>query len=914
MADTFLDATAQAELVRTGEASPLELVDDAINRIEKLNGELNAVIHPLFDSARADARGASCPTARSAACRSLQGPVRRRSRATRIHEGMQFLKRRATTAPTTPTRSRSATSTRASCASAARTRPSSGSCRRPSPRRTGRRATRGTRRARPGGSSGGSAAAVASGMVAGRARQRRRRLDPHPRELLRARRAEAVAGPHVARARLQRRSTTCSSPSCACTRTVRDTAAVSRRVAGRRDRRHRARRRRPCVPYREEVGADPGQAAHRRCSPTTRSRPARSTPTASPRRATRRGCSSRSATPSRRRSRRASSSPSSSGTSPRCGPATLVYNLRYWERKVGREITARRRRAAHVDAGRDGSGDHRRPTTSTRSTRSLELGRDVEEWFASGYDLLLTPTLGEPPCRARRRSTRPTSRCSGSCAPPTFVPYTPLANMTGKPAISLPLHVERRRPADRLAAHGRVRPRRPARSASPSQLEAGAAVGRPPAARPRLIATVATVTRRGRAGLLRRHADGGRRAARRRRRLPLPRGARRADARDPAEGPPDATRRAGTRATSPRTSPARCRSSPTAARRSSPTRAASTRPRPRAPRSRPRARWASPASRSRRSLGDDLLGRLDALHADTARRSRISTPASRSTTLPGAAAVRGRVPRRAADRRRARAGRRHRHHRAGRRRVAVPRAARVRARLGVGRLGPPRGRHPRRPPARVLGPEPRRQLLRRLVGAAPSLGPAVPDRHGRRRRHRGDLEARRVGRPGRAPTRCAISCSTRCTTRRVTSRPTSSPTSRRRSSRTSPTTACASPACAARPRPTRTSCCSRTHAGWAGEARVAFSWPDAYEKAKATAAILAQAGRDGRPRRRRSGASSTGASTRSAARRCRRADGGPPRTARVRAARRVALRRPAHRGARRPRARPAHAVGAARRA
>jgi hypothetical protein len=30
------------------------------------------------------------------------------------------------------------------------------------------------------------------------------------------------------------------------------------------------------------------------------------------------------------------------------------------------------------------------------------------------------------------------------------------------------------------------------------------------------------------------------------------------------------------------------------------------------------------------------------------------------------------------------------------------------------------------------------------------------------------------------------------------------------------------------------------HAGWAGEARVAFSWPDAYEKAKATAAILAK--------------------------------------------------------------------------
>jgi hypothetical protein len=30
------------------------------------------------------------------------------------------------------------------------------------------------------------------------------------------------------------------------------------------------------------------------------------------------------------------------------------------------------------------------------------------------------------------------------------------------------------------------------------------------------------------------------------------------------------------------------------------------------------------------------------------------------------------------------------------------------------------------------------------------------------------------------------------------------------------------------------------HAGWAGEARMAFSWPDAYEKAKATAAIFAK--------------------------------------------------------------------------
>lgn len=53
----FLDATAQAELVRDGTVSPTELVDAAINRIEKLNPELNAVIHPRFEQARADAAG-----------------------------------------------------------------------------------------------------------------------------------------------------------------------------------------------------------------------------------------------------------------------------------------------------------------------------------------------------------------------------------------------------------------------------------------------------------------------------------------------------------------------------------------------------------------------------------------------------------------------------------------------------------------------------------------------------------------------------------------------------------------------------------------------------------------------------------------------------------------------------------------
>jgi amidase len=54
---TWLDATAQAELVRRGEVSPKELVEDAIARIEAVNPKLDAVIRTRFDAARQEAEG-----------------------------------------------------------------------------------------------------------------------------------------------------------------------------------------------------------------------------------------------------------------------------------------------------------------------------------------------------------------------------------------------------------------------------------------------------------------------------------------------------------------------------------------------------------------------------------------------------------------------------------------------------------------------------------------------------------------------------------------------------------------------------------------------------------------------------------------------------------------------------------------
>ena len=82
----------------------------------------------------------------------------------------------------------------------------------------------------PGGSSGGSAAAVAAGHGPDRARQRRRRVDPHPRRLLRPGRAQAGARARLGRPRRRRMSFLVGDG--VLTRTVADTAAALDVLAG----------------------------------------------------------------------------------------------------------------------------------------------------------------------------------------------------------------------------------------------------------------------------------------------------------------------------------------------------------------------------------------------------------------------------------------------------------------------------------------------------------------------------------------------------------------------------------------------------------------------------------------------------------------------------------------------------------
>ena len=51
------DGLGLAQLVRDKQVSPLELVEESIARIEKNDGQLNAVVYRAFDEARREAQG-----------------------------------------------------------------------------------------------------------------------------------------------------------------------------------------------------------------------------------------------------------------------------------------------------------------------------------------------------------------------------------------------------------------------------------------------------------------------------------------------------------------------------------------------------------------------------------------------------------------------------------------------------------------------------------------------------------------------------------------------------------------------------------------------------------------------------------------------------------------------------------------
>ena len=338
-------------------------------------------------------------------------------------------------------------------ASARRTRPSSASCRSPSPTRTAPRATRGTRAARPAGRRAAAPRPWPRGMVVARARQRRRRLDPHPRR--------RAAG-----------SSASSRPAAAC----RLQPALDRGRRGARDRRLRSPA--PCstprsrstsspgyepgdaymlppprAPFAEAARTRPGPPAHRvrhRGARTTR----RSTTSCAARGARRRraarvarplgrGGGARTVDPEQLRPR----------TSSRSGSARPATSCTRSRRCSGEPLDRDRiepltRQMAEIARSMSATDFLSRSTTCAASRAQI-----VRFW--DSYDVLVTPDAREAAASRSARCARPRarSRSRSSSNSADWVPFTPVWNVTGQPAISLPLP-ESAGAADRRAVRG----------------------------------------------------------------------------------------------------------------------------------------------------------------------------------------------------------------------------------------------------------------------------------------------------------------------------------------------------------------------------------------------------------------------------------------------------------------------------
>jgi amidase len=84
-------------------------------------------------------------------------------------------------------------------------------------------------------------------------------------------------------------------------------------------------------------------------------------------------------------------------------------------------------------------GNRQRGADYLLATQDLQrVSRQVAQFFAQ-YDVWLTPTVAEPPPVLGSFDATPDNPLEGILRAAQFVPFTPIFNATGQPAMSLPL-------------------------------------------------------------------------------------------------------------------------------------------------------------------------------------------------------------------------------------------------------------------------------------------------------------------------------------------------------------------------------------------------------------------------------------------------------------------------------------------
>ncbi|HUP87494.1 MAG TPA: amidase [Acidimicrobiales bacterium] len=423
----WVDATGQAQLVRDKEVTASELVEAAIGRIERTDPHIHAVIHPRFDKAIEEAKVGGLPDGPFTGVPFLVKDLSAPTAGDPQHNGMKALKEAGYIAPADSwlnARYRSA-----GFVFVGRTNtPELGLVPTTEPEAHGATHNPWSLDHTPGGSSGGSAAAVAAGMVPAAHASDGGGSIRIPASMC------GLVGLKVSRGRITMgpdRDESALSVNHVVTRSVRDCAGILDATAGPGPG-DMAMAPPPRRPYVEEVGADPGRLHIGLLA----ARPGDAGPVHA-------NCEAAA--------RHAASLLEGLGHHvEESHPAILddaavtgAFGARWCVNArmgligtgnvLGRELTADDVEPltwAMAEIGRSVSGvDYAKGLAA-----GVQLTRGLGLWWAEGWDVLVTPTLGEPPPRLGA-----VSGPEGSARTGALVPFTTHFNVSGQPAISLPL-------------------------------------------------------------------------------------------------------------------------------------------------------------------------------------------------------------------------------------------------------------------------------------------------------------------------------------------------------------------------------------------------------------------------------------------------------------------------------------------
>ena len=426
---TWLDATAQAELVRKREVRPIEIVESTIERIERINPQLNAVITQMYDEARKTAKG-DLPDSVFTGVPFLLKDLQAAYQGVRMSAGSNYLRDFVPNLDTELVKRYK----RAGLIVTGKTNtPEFGILPTTEPKLFGATRNPWDMTKMTGGSSGGSAAAVASGMVAMAHANDGGGSIRIPASCcgvfgLKPTRARNPLGPHfgdifgglVAEH--------------AITRSVRDSAALLDATSG------------PeigdpyCVPapvrpYAQEIRLDPGKL---RIAFTT------TAPTGVPvhtdcidavkdavKLCADLGHEVEEASPQLNGEMLIQSFMTIwSG-----GNAWMVDSLSF---AVGRKPAPE-----DFEPGTQALIEMGRQQTAVAyllAVQTLQIFSRRIAQFMEKYDVLLTPTLAEPPLPLGSLDSTPQDPMAGMRRAGLFVPFTPICNATGQPAMSVPLY------------------------------------------------------------------------------------------------------------------------------------------------------------------------------------------------------------------------------------------------------------------------------------------------------------------------------------------------------------------------------------------------------------------------------------------------------------------------------------------